>query len=158
MVLWQGHGDQIRRYRKERGQSVSLPGEDFYFKPGVTYSYIGTRGFKARLLSPGSVFDIASSAVFSRQEDHLYLVGFLNSALVRYIMSILNPTINFQIGDLRRIPFRKPSEKIRLRIRALSKEAVEMAKTVESFDRSSPMFMGSAAGERGGSRKTERDC
>ncbi len=105
---WGKGGQEVRDFRVERGQSRSLPGENYYFQPGVTYSYIGTKGFSARLLSQGSVFDIASSAIFSRRHDLHYVLGFFNSALVAYLLSILNPTVNFQIGDLRRLPFRAP--------------------------------------------------
>jgi len=124
-LLWRENGEEIREYRKERGQSRALPGEEFYFKPGLTYSYIGTTGFKARLLSIDSVFDIASSAIFSSEIDHHYLLGWLNSSLVIYLLGVLNPTINFQIGDIRRLPFAAPGE-MQNRITALSQAAVSL--------------------------------
>lgn len=123
-LLWQDNGDNIRQYRKERGQSRALPGEEYYFKPGLTYSYIGTTGFKARLLSENSIFDIASSAIFSNKIDHHYLLGFLNSSLAIYLLGVLNPTINFQIGDLRRLPFSTPSAEISTHVANLAKEAI----------------------------------
>lgn len=139
-IRWEDSGESIREYRKKRGQSASLPGEDFYFKEGVTYSYIGTRGFKARLLSPQAVFDIASSALFSSAVDHYYLLGFLNSALVRYILGVLNPTVNFQVGDLRRLPFRIPSPKQEKRIADLARAAVDIARELEKSDPKSPAY------------------
>ena len=126
---WGTDGQSIRDYRVQRGQSRSLPGEQFYFQPGVTYSYIGTKGFKARLLSEGAVFDIASSAIFSRRFDLDYLLGFLNSALVAYLLSLLNPTINFQIGDLRKLPFKEPGSDLESEIKALAHEAVALVKS-----------------------------
>ncbi|MBZ0187513.1 MAG: N-6 DNA methylase, partial [Candidatus Obscuribacterales bacterium] len=91
-LAWQNDGEEIRAYRKSRGQSESLPGESYYFKQGLTYSYIGTRGFTARLLAPGSVFDIASSALFTSRIDLNYLLGWLNSKLIRFVLGVLNPT------------------------------------------------------------------
>jgi hypothetical protein len=58
-LFWPDNGDSIRQYRKERGQSRALPFEEYYFKPGLTYSYIATPASK-RLLSENSIFDIAS--------------------------------------------------------------------------------------------------
>lgn len=139
-IAWEDSGESIREYRKKRGQSASLPGEEFYFKEGVTYSYIGTRGFKARLLSPQAVFDIASSALFSSAVDRYYLLGFLNSALVRYILGVLNPTVNFQVGDLRRLPFRIPSPKQEKRIADLARAAVDIARELEKSDPQSPAY------------------
>lgn len=127
---WGEDGKHIREYRAERGQARALPGERFYFKPGVTYSYIGTSGFSARLLSPGSIFDIASSAVFSSTIDPHYILGWLNSSLVIYLLSILNPTVNFQIGDLRRLPFMTPQTELESAVAKLATDCVELVKVI----------------------------
>ncbi|MGD9680394.1 MAG: N-6 DNA methylase [Candidatus Obscuribacterales bacterium] len=140
MLRWEDQGRVIRRFRKSRGQSESLPGESFYFQEGITYSYIGTRGFKARLLSPGSIFDIASSALFSPTVDRFYLLGFLNSALCRFILGILNPTVNFQIGDLRRIPFKYPDKTMENAVAGQARKAVEIARRAEALLPGSPAW------------------
>lgn len=142
MLRWNGDGQQIREYRVKRGQSAKLPGEQHYFKRGVTYSYIGTRGFKARLLTPNSVFDIASSAVFSEHVNTMFVLGFLNSSLVRSILGVLNPTVNFQIGDIRRLPFKRPSIEEEHAVIALVEQAVSIAQEIETFDPQSPNFIG----------------
>jgi len=129
-LKWQGNGDLIRRYRKERGQSESLPGESHYFQPGLTYSYIGTSGFRARLLSPEAVFDISSSAVFCKDKaiDLLALLAFLNSSLSIYLLAKLNPTINFQIGDLRRLPIKLPDRASGDELSKLAHNCIELVK------------------------------
>lgn len=134
LLHWQKDGDAIREYRASRGQSRSLPGENYYFQPGITYSYIGTQGFKARLLSPDSVFDIASSSVFTPEPLRMYMLGFMNSSLVRYLMGVLNPTINFQIGDLRRLPYAKPDSMTQFAVSKLAEEAVDLARKVENME------------------------
>lgn len=140
VLEWRSNGENIRSFRFDRGQSRALPGERFYFKEGITYSYIGTKGFKARLLSPGSVFDIASSAVFSEGTSLSYLLGFFNSALVRFILGFLNPTVNFQIGDLRRLPFFKPPSRVEAEVGGLANAAVELAKSVDRLNSNSPIY------------------
>ncbi|MBS1954610.1 MAG: N-6 DNA methylase [Cyanobacteria bacterium SZAS-4] len=146
MLRWNGDGQEIRDYRIKRGQSAKFPGEQHYFKNGVTYSYIGTRGFKARLLTPNSVFDIASSAVFSEHVDIMFILGFLNSSLVRSILGVLNPTVNFQIGDIRRLPFKIPPTDIEHTVSALVERAVSIAREIETFDPDSPNFHGGISG------------
>jgi len=141
LLRWLDGGEEIRQFRKSRGQSAALPGEQYYFRTGVTYSYIGTRGFKARLLSPSSIFDIASSAVFSEEFENDYLVGFFNSSLVCFLLGVLNPTINFQIGDLRRLPFVTPDPQTQHQIANLSRRAIEIARQVEHFDPTSPLYL-----------------
>jgi hypothetical protein len=137
MVHWKSNGDEIRSYRAQQGQSASLPGEQFYRLPGVTYSYIGTKFFRARLLSPGAIFDIASSSLFSETWDCEYLVGWLNSSLIRFLLGVLNPTINFQIGDIRRLPFATPDQETRVAVTAASKIAIALAQGLEQLERDS---------------------
>jgi hypothetical protein len=148
MVQFANNGEAIRNYRAQRGQSRSLPGERFYFQQGITYSYIGTRGFKARLLSEKSVFDIASSAIFTQRSgepDYLYYVlGFLNSSLARFLLGVLNPTVNFQIGDLRRLPFLDPPKEVLATVAHATKQAIVLAQELDSFDLLSPDYKGPA--------------
>ena len=141
LLHWVKGGDVIRDYRFCRGQSRSLPGEDYYFKPGITDSYIGTQGFKARLLSPESIFDIASSSVFTPEPLRLYMLGFMNSSLVRFLMGVLNPTINFQIGDLRRLPYAQPDTTTQFEVSKLAEEAVRLAREAEDLDAENPEFL-----------------
>ncbi len=144
MLRWQGDGRAIRDYRRRQGQSACLPGERFYFQQGVTYSYIGTRGFRARLLSPGSVFDIASSAVFSQRLDLNYVLAFLNSSLARFLLGVLNPTVNFQIGDLRKLPFKLPGQELERSLAAAAGQAVALARELDALDPASPLYGGPA--------------
>jgi hypothetical protein len=139
-LLWQDNGNNIREFRHSRGQSKSLPGEAFYFQPGITYSYIGTSGFSARLLSPNSVFDIASSSLFSSRIDFYYLLGFLNSSLVRFLLGVLNPTVNFQIGDLRKLPFIEPDNKTMQAVADKAKKAVVLSRELDRLDPLSPDY------------------
>jgi len=81
-------------------------------------------------LSEGAIFDIASSAIFSNKYDLHFLLGFLNSALVAYLLSILNPTINFQIGDLRKLPFRAPDNTLEAKVAQLAREAVSLVRSL----------------------------
>lgn len=127
-LRWEDNGDKIRDYRASRGQTRTLPGAEYYFKKGITYSYIGTSGFRARLLSAESIFDIASSAIFSESLSLYYLLAFFNSSTVIYLLSILNPTINFQIGDLRRLPFKAPHAALEAHLDQLARSAVQIVK------------------------------
>lgn len=145
LLHWGKNGQAIRDFREERGQSKSLPGESFYFKSGLTYSYIGTKGFSARLLSPGAIFDIASSAVFSLKYDLHYILGFLNSALVAYLLSTLNPTVNFQIGDLRKLPFKVPDPALEGAVSSLAAQAVAIVRIIE--EAKGPVDAGGLAAE-----------
>lgn len=72
---------------------------------GVAYTTIGQR-FAARLHSTCSVRDVSGASFFPGEGvTAADLVCALNRKAVRELACALNPTINFQLGDVRRLPF-----------------------------------------------------
>ncbi len=72
---------------------------------GVAYTTIGHR-FGTRLHTVASVRDVSGASVFPASAISAEaLVCALNRSAVRDLASALNPTVNFQLGDVRRLPF-----------------------------------------------------
>jgi hypothetical protein len=106
MVNWRDFGLEIRLALKAAyGQGPQ--GEKHFFKCGVAFSTIG-RSFVARAHKYPSLFDVAGSSVFP--EDVAATVCLLNSQFARTVVETLNPTINFQVGDVGRVPYRPDPE------------------------------------------------
>lgn len=82
-----------------------LPSRQYYFKEGITWSRISSGSFAVRYSKEGMVFNSACPTAFASHEVLLYALGFLNSKIVNYYVSLLSPTLNFQVGDINRIPF-----------------------------------------------------
>jgi len=131
---------------------------DFYFRPGVTYSYLTSGRFSARLSPPGFIFDVAGSTLFPTggERARLHLLGLLNSSVVAYLLGLVNPTVNFQVGDLKRIPV---PERTSARLVRLVEEAVDLARETDSETETSPGFRSppsSAAGVAARASRMER--
>lgn len=74
---------------------------------GVAYTTIGHR-FAARLQTVPSVRDISGASFFPRAgTTNAELLCALDRTPVRELAHALNPTINFQQGDVRRLPFER---------------------------------------------------
>lgn len=71
---------------------------------GVAYTTIGQR-FGARLHTTRSVRDVSGASFFPTTCSSAELLCALNKRPVRELACALNPTINFQLGDVRRLPF-----------------------------------------------------
>ncbi|NOU34911.1 MAG: SAM-dependent methyltransferase [Polyangiaceae bacterium] len=71
---------------------------------GVAYTTIGNR-FGTRMHGVRCVRDVSGASVFPLRASAEELVCALNRTVVRELASALNPTINFQLGDVRRLPF-----------------------------------------------------
>lgn len=105
VVDFKAFGKDISSYRVQSGQSASFPGQDFYFKPSLSWSFITSSKFGIRFYPKGFVFDIAGSSVFLKNNKYLYqLLAFLGSEVVVYILQIINPTMNYQAGNVRQLP------------------------------------------------------
>ena len=87
-----------------------ISNESFYFKEGVTWSAVSSTGFGVRYLPPGFIFDVGGSAGFVEPYLLFSFLAFMNSTWTNYTLRLLNPTINFQVGDISRVPFIQPSD------------------------------------------------
>lgn len=94
------------------------------------------------MLPENHLFDIGGSSIFLKEKDHsiFYLIGLLNSKLVFYIIDCLNPTVNKQPGDLKRVPYAKPSKSIENRVSSLSNRCYLIQKKLCEFSIVEPNF------------------
>ena len=76
----------------------------------------------------GFVFDVGGSSAFPSKKNLGLCLGLLNSKLTRYFISILNPTLNTQVGDLKRFPVLQESISNAADFEGLTQQAVAIAK------------------------------
>ena len=78
-----------------------IANEKFYFEKAISFSTIGNQ-FSARKVLYPSIFDVRGSCVFAENISNLLCM--LNSSFSKKILESLNPGINFQVGDVNRLP------------------------------------------------------
>lgn len=123
-VNWTTDGAEIR-YLEGQGRTIASRPQNtnFYFRRGVTYSYLTSGTFSARLSPGGFIFDVAGSSLFP--DDVPLALAVLNSTFAAYALKVLNPTVNFQVGDLARLPIPAGSSAT---LTALVDEAITLAR------------------------------
>lgn len=87
-----------------RSKRDKIRGEEKAFHLGVTWSDVSPKGFAARLSPPGFIHDVKGMTCFPSPEDNLFVLGLLNSPFAKFIVSALNPTVSYQVGDIERLP------------------------------------------------------
>jgi hypothetical protein len=128
-INWENNGSEIKNT-----QGASVRNETYYFKKGLTFCSIGSKGVNFRLMGKDCIFDSASRAIFSKTGfNELYALGFLNSNLALYIAFCLNPTVNTQVSDIDRLPFVKPQKLIEDYVVDLTSRIVEIKTTINSY-------------------------
>lgn len=71
----------------------------------VSWSRIVSKRLTARRTGAGEIPDVSTPAVYLHTpRDADVLLAVLNSSLGRYLLALLNPTINFAVGDIRKLP------------------------------------------------------
>lgn len=96
------------------------------FKHAASFTKVSGGDFCARYLPPGTLFDVGASCVFPGEVSVWYLLAFLNSSLARFMLEMLNPTINYQVGDVKKLPVRRPQDQAAEKICELAHECVEL--------------------------------
>ena len=130
VVNWENDGESIRNALIDKNPNIPRS-ETHYFKEGITWGLITSAKFSARFSPKGGIFDVGGSKAFPSKDSKLYFIGLLNSKLTQLFLKTLNPTLNFQVGDLKRIPV-KGIELISAKIDVLIKQII--IKTSSDWD------------------------
>ncbi|MET4162892.1 type II restriction/modification system DNA methylase subunit YeeA [Marinobacterium sp. MBR-111] len=100
LIDWEHSGSRI----KSRSNSC-YRGEDNYFKSCITWTDVTWR-VSGRYLPEGFISDAAGPcAYFENEEDMMYALGAFNTPLFEGWSEIINPTLHFQAGDFKKLPF-----------------------------------------------------
>lgn len=93
---------EARTFYKKNPTS-NLLNEKYWYKEGITYTMLSSRGTSFRYLPEGCVFDMGGPTINCLSEIY-YILALLNTNVVSSYLKILNPTINIQAQDIKNIP------------------------------------------------------
>ena len=106
LVNWENDGEEIRGFTDDNGKVRSHNYNlDFIFKDGITWNALSSGNTSFRVLNH-ALFDNAGSSLFPLKDiSYLKVLGYLNSKVVRYVLPVINPTLNYQPGTISKLPF-----------------------------------------------------
>ncbi len=127
VVNWENDGLILQTFRNPKEDRIWATNFnlDFIFKPNVNWSAVTSSKFSARISYGGELFDAGGSAGFPNQCSLEYALAFLNSNAAEQFLMALNPTLNFQAGNIDDLPFCIKSED---RIVSIAKRLVEISR------------------------------
>ena len=115
VVDWANDGFVLRNLRDESGKIKSRPQNTrYYFKEGITWCSLTASKPSMRYMN-NCIFGGGGSGMFSN-DNIISLLAYLNSNVARYLLSVINPTINYLVGDFLRLPklYSSDSEQINI--------------------------------------------
>ncbi len=124
LVNWENNGIEIKNFKPAVVRNPS-----YYFRQGITWSFVSSTSFGVRYSPIGFLFDVGGSSVFPQESNLYFITAFLCSKITFDFLKIQNPTLNFQVGNIARLPIVVKEEKEILdKIDNLSKRNISGAK------------------------------
>ena len=131
---WYGFNDHLIDWYDDAGEirkikTAVIANYRYFMKPGLTWSTLTSGKFSIRCFGKGYIFDNGGCCIFELGGKRDYICALLNSNVFAYIFGQLNPTLNFQSGEVAKFPviLRENS-----RIDELAEECVSISK--EDYD------------------------
>ena len=87
----------------KNNKSSSLTPDKFCFKEGITYNSVSSKGSGFRYLPDNSLSSNGGPLIINLTDIN-YCLGFLNSCVAQYYLSVLNPTINLMLYNINSLP------------------------------------------------------
>ncbi len=103
VVNWQNGGNEIFNNAKTDGRNVQDYPDELKFIPSATWSLISSVKPAFRF-KECNLSDIAGMSFYTSTENLYYYLGICNTPIALAVLQLLAPTINFQAGDIARIP------------------------------------------------------
>ena len=96
--------DSARLFYKNNKTSNLVP-KEYWYKEGITYSAVTSRGTGFRYLPARCVYDMGGPAIFINDKGKLLeILALLNSSVASYYFNVMNPSINLQTKDIKQLP------------------------------------------------------
>lgn len=92
--------------------------KDYWYKKGITWGLITSVLPSFRIMPEGATFDKGGSTIIVDEVVYNFTLGLLNSKVYIPISELFNPTLNFQVKDIRSLP-------IKLEYKAIVDQLVE---------------------------------
>ncbi|HPD38734.1 MAG TPA: BREX-1 system adenine-specific DNA-methyltransferase PglX, partial [Mesotoga infera] len=114
-VNWKNDGEEIKndvlqKYPYLNGNyQWAIGGESYYFKEGLTFPQTTSSSLSIRYNPKNIIFDVVSSSIFTENISPKNYLGIINSKLINLLANVENPTVHYQVSDLKNLPIPDPS-------------------------------------------------
>lgn len=130
---WYGNNDYVINWEKDGRELVNfkksvIRSPQYYFRECLSWCKVTISGFSMRFIPKGFLFDVAGCSLFLDKDRMNYVLGFANSKVNQTILSIISPTVNYEVGHIASLPILYMSEQDREEINILVEENIRLSK------------------------------
>lgn len=114
VINWRNDGSEIKEFVVNNPKdpntthwSRRLFNLESFFKPCLTWSAISSSNFSCRFVESGVIPGTGSKSLYDLNDMDAYkLIAFLNSSVSSYYLRLFSPTLNFEAGDVGKLPIK----------------------------------------------------
>ncbi len=103
LVNWSPQARFIYQYGDGKHASQII-NKEYWYKKGITWGLITSALPSFRIMPINATFDKGGSTVIVDEDKYNLVLGLLNSKVFLVVAKIFNPTLNFQVKDIRSMP------------------------------------------------------
>ena len=119
LLRWEKMGKSLTRARTENYK--------YYFKEGVTWSFLASDNFSCRYFPNGYLWDVSGSSIFAVKNENIYYIcALMTSRVAQTIFDIINPTLNYQVMNIIALPYISSNDNDKISV--MSHDAVDVSK------------------------------
>ena len=105
VINWEDDGRELWDFRP---RSV-IRNPDCYFRPCVSWARVSSGDPSFRLFDSSSIFNDKGSAIFLDSKKQTFrIIGYLNSSTTLQLESTIAPTVMFEVGQMKNLPWIEP--------------------------------------------------
>lgn len=108
VINYEDDGREIKDYaiKLYKTSSRTIQNTQFYFKEGITWSALTSGALSFRWSDIGTIFGSGAHCAFAHDSDTLlYGLALLNGKVSSAYLSIISPTLNTNVDDIRATPY-----------------------------------------------------
>ena len=88
----------------QRDKKAIIRNPNYYFMESLTWTDLTSGKFSVRYNKCGFVHDVAGPCMFGLNSEIFYIIGLLNSNVANELLSIIAPTLHYNIGEVSNLP------------------------------------------------------
>lgn len=125
VVNWLDDGAEYNQYIDGHpGCGTRVQGVESYFHPCVSWARVSSGESSFRFFDSSFIFSDKGPGIFVESDDSLYQVlGFVNSSVTSDLQVVIAPTVMFEVGQVKNLPWIEPE----------SFDSVGVERLIESF-------------------------
>lgn len=128
LVNWFNNGEEIKgnilkKYPYLKTPDFVAKNQIYYFNEAISWSKVNSNKFSMRFYPEGFIFSDAGMSIFIK--NYKYILGLYNSKILKCCLEILSPTLNFEAGQIAKLPIKEINNK---QINNLVQQNIDIAK------------------------------